>query len=163
MTRVNFALFYLMLIRSFFFILDLAPFQVHDKNAQVNFANYIRSFEIFARASGITGQQLLKDSFLAKGGKHLQEIYFLVPESVEEPNNARAATPYDDCVNLLKAYFKKKTSRTYEKYLLHQIKQEPSEDFQSFLKKIREQVKACEFQARIDEEIVDQIVFGTAC
>lgn len=130
----------------------------------MNFGNYIRSFEIFARASGITGQQLLKDSFLVKGGKLLQEVYFLLPESVEEPNNGRTATPYDNCVSLLKAYFQKKTSRTYEKYLLRQIKQEPSEDFQSFLKKIREQVKSCEFpdQLRVNEEIIDQVVFGTS-
>lgn len=123
----------------------------------------MRSFEIFARAAGLKGQQSLKDHFLSKGGKQLQDIYFLLPEAVEQPNLNRDATPYDDCVSLLKKYFKKKTSRMYEKYVLRQIRQGQTEDFQSFLKRIREQVNNCEFdtQARVDEEILDQIVVGT--
>lgn len=142
----------------------MPPFLVNEKNAHTDFANYVRSFEIYARAYKIEGQQMMKDSFLVNAGKQLMEIYFLLPESIVEPTNVATATPYDDCIALLKAYFKKKTSRTYEKYLLRQIKQAESEEFQTFLKRIREQVKACEFlsQARIDEEIIDQIVFGTA-
>lgn len=144
-------------------ISDLPPFQPGDKNAHVQFGNYVRSFEIFARAAGIKGQQALKDNFLSKAGKPLQDVYFLLPDAKEDPETGKDATPYDDCVILLKSYFKKKTSRTYEKYLLRQIKQAQSEDFQSFLKRIREQAANCSFetQARVDEEILDQIVFGT--
>lgn len=79
----------------------------------------MRSFEIFARANGIEGQQKLKDSLLAKGGGQLQEIYFLLPGSIKEPQTSSNARPYDDCVKLLQAYFKPHTSKTYEKYRLN--------------------------------------------
>lgn len=149
-----------------FWFSDIEPFLPSDNNA-AGFDKYIRNFEINARAAKITNQQALKDNLLGRGGKFLQETYFLLPDSVEKPEEVeqnQKGTAYDDCVKLLKVYFKKQTSKTYEKYLLRQIKQGSGEEFQDFLKRIRTQVQTCDFkdQARIDEEILDQIVFGTS-
>lgn len=142
------------------FFSGLEPFLVHNQS-HTNFNNYVRSFEIYARAAKIQSQQDLKDNFLAKGGQQLRDVYFLLPGSVVEPD--KKGKPYDDCIKVLKKYFKSQTSSIYEKYMLRQIVQGADEDFQTFLMRIREQASRCEFrsQRRIDEEILDQIVFGT--
>lgn len=151
------------------FIADVAridQFHIPSGNSHVDFDKYIRGFEIFARANGIKGQQRLKDTLLAKGGKQLQEIYFLLPDAVSTPASETdaAAKPYDNCVGLLKEYFKAQTSKPYEKYLLRKVVQGGNEDFQSFVQRIRQQANRCGFKdkERTEEEIVDQIIFGTS-
>lgn len=91
----------------------LDPFLLPKGNSQVDFGKYIRAFEIYCRANGIKGQQRLKDTLLAKGGKQLQETYFLLPDAIDEKDVV--TTPYDDCVKLLKDHFKSQTSKPYEK------------------------------------------------
>lgn len=114
----------------------------------MDFGKYIRGFEIFCRANGIKGQQRLKDTLLAKGGKQLQDIYFLLPDAVSTPASEtdKDAKPYDDCVKLLREYFKSQTSKPYEKYILRKVTQEGNEDFQSFVQKIRQQADRCGFK-----------------
>lgn len=141
----------------------LDQFRIPEERGHVDFDKYIRGFEIFARANGIKGQQKLKDTLLAKGGNQLQDIYFLLPGATVDPASSEDEKPYDECVSLLKKYFEAQTSKTYEKYMLRKVQQGSGEDFQSFLKRIRKQVERCGFKdpARIEEEVVDQVVFGT--
>lgn len=130
------------------------------------FDKYVRGFEIYCRANNIKGQQRMKDTLLAKGGKTLQEIYFLLPDAVSEPveETNQVATPYNSCVNILKEYFKSQTSKPYEKYMLRKVLQGGNEDFLTFVKRIRLQVDKCAFKdkERVEEEVVDQIIFGTS-
>lgn len=100
-------------------------FHLPERNEHVDFDKYIRSFEIYGRANNIKGQQRLKDTLLAKGGKQLQEIYFLLPGAVSAPasDEDAQAKPYNDCVDLLKEYFKSRTSKPYEKYMLRKVTQ----------------------------------------
>lgn len=85
-----------------------------------DFDKYIRGFEIYCRANGIKGQQKWKDTLLAKGGKRLQKMYFLLLDAVSVlvDDDNKNAVPYDNCVKLLKDYFKAQTSKPYEKYML---------------------------------------------
>lgn len=72
----------------------------HKRRNAAGFEKYVRDFEIEARATNVTCQQTLKNNFLRRAGWWLQEVYFLLPEAVVEPEvvaeNGKE-TACDDC------------------------------------------------------------------
>lgn len=106
----------------------------------MDWLNWKRSFEIYARAQNVDCQQRKKDLLLHMGGSNLQNTYFLLPGAVEgtEPEFEQ---PYLKCIQLLDDFYAPRLNRQHEAYLLQQIQQRPDEKFDSFVQRIRAQLE----------------------
>lgn len=128
--------------------------------SRVEWREWKRSFEIYARAQEITTEQRRKDLLLSLGGPKLMSTYFLLPGSVEgtEPEFEQ---PYLKCVTLLDEFFAPKLNRQHEAFLLRSINQEREEKFDDFVQRIRAQIAKCDFTSEVAElMIVLQILSG---
>lgn len=64
-------------------------------------------------------------------------------------------------IETLKNHFAPKKNKVFERFKFHRIRQQPEENFDNFLQRLRKQAKNCSFEpTHIDEFILDQIVIG---
>lgn len=149
---------------TFSLILDhgtIGKFRPGPDSSRVDWINWKRSFDIYARAKNVKSQQKLKDLLLHCGGPDLQSTYFLLPEATEEIQ-PDAARPYDSCIRLLDEFYAPKLNKQHETYLLRTIQQKADEKFDSFLQRIRSQCDKCEFPRETAElMIILQLIEGT--
>lgn len=135
-------------------------FQPGKDSSRVDWRNWKRSFEIYARSQVIEGQQRKKDMLLSLGGPMLQSTYFLLPGAVEE-TEAEHEQPYLKCITLLDEFYAPKLNRQHEAYLMRSIVQDQEEKFDSFVQRIRAQVEKCDFpKGTADLMTVLQILSG---
>lgn len=148
-------------------------FKIDDGNCAIDWQNWLRSFEIFARANQIEAAILKKDWLLHFAGPKVQSIYFnLTSEIKEEEEEAERCgplitgfvpfqrDPYTEMVATLQKFFAPKRNLSYERHVFRKMKQEKSERIDSFVMRLRTQAERCEFDTSQDENIKDQITCG---
>ncbi|KYB29405.1 hypothetical protein TcasGA2_TC031970 [Tribolium castaneum] len=64
---------------------------------------------------------------------------------------------YEAAVSKLNEYFYPKQSKIYERHIFRLTKQEPGEEFEKFLVRLRNQAAKCKF-TNVEEHLIDQIV-----
>ncbi|KAK3091628.1 hypothetical protein FSP39_021345 [Pinctada imbricata] len=64
-------------------------------------------------------------------------------------------------LDALEAHFSPKTNVIYERYIFNTAEQLPNENFDTYLCRLRELSKSCQFGAIVDEMLRDKIVIGT--
>lgn len=138
----------------------MGSFQPGPDSSRADWKSWKRSFEIYARAKGITSEQRLKDLLLHKGGHKLQSAYFVLPGAVSEAV-ADTEKPYTNCIKLLDALYAPRLNRQHEAYNFFRLRQNADERFDSFLHRLRAQAERCEAGTRtLDWMMVIQIITG---
>ncbi|KMQ92700.1 hypothetical protein RF55_7276 [Lasius niger] len=119
----------------------------------VRWEKWKRAVEIFLLASNITDPPKQKATLLHCGGLTLQEIYYNLPESCTASEKDKNV--YADTIKQLDEYFFPQSSKVYERHF-RLIKQEPQEQFDKFILRLRNQAAKCGFN-NIEEHLIDQI------
>lgn len=131
------------------------PFDCAEGSCAVEWENWLRGFELFASASGITYDNK-KKWLLHYAGPKVQSIYFNLPSDSSRKRRS-ARTWYRRAVAKLTDYFTPKGNTSYERHIFRKMSQQKDERIDSFVMRLRVQANRCEFGSRTDENIKDQV------
>lgn len=145
------------------------PFNYDTKaeNSGLEWQKWLKSLEIMFRACRIEDDNWKKDLLLHFVGPSVQQIYETLPElpgsDMRGPlTNIDRYTPnmsaFEEAVAKLNDFFLPKKSSTFERHLLRQMNQQPGENFDAFMVRLRLQAERCDFGDRMEENIKDQII-----
>lgn len=149
-------------------------FKVDDTNCATEWRNWLRGFEIFAKANKIEDNETKRDWLLHFAGLQVQNIYFNLPQEPEVEIEQRCGPlaagyvpftkdPYSNTVIKLESFFAPKQNISYERHVFRKMKQEKTERIDSFVMRLRIQANKCEFYEKLDDNIKDQITSGCEC
>ena len=113
---------------------------------------WLRDFDTFILASGITDAKRQRALLLYQAGPRVREIFAQLPETGNEDDFDRAKQTLTD-------YFEPQKNKRYEVYRFRETKQGERETLDGFHTRLRNMAKTCEFA---DEtfEIEEQIIIG---
>lgn len=145
-------------------------------NCAVEWMNWMRSFEIFRKATTSVSAGLQPDwcsILLYHAGPKVQQVYASLESAEpqrgeeEEVNHGPLAgayllpdDPYQTMVKKLTDFFAPKRNKTIERHIFRNMKQYESENISMFVMRLRQQAERCEYEERVDEFLKDQITEG---
>jgi hypothetical protein len=135
---------------------------VLDSNAQNmsnNWKRWKRCFELFVSTMGISDDKRKKAMLLFYAGMDVQDIFYAQPDHDEVPSGKNE---YEHAMSILDNYFTPQVNPFYERHVFRQIRQKPGENLDTFVTRLRQQAKLCEFGSKEDEAICDQIIESCA-
>lgn len=147
-------------------------FNLDDGNCASDWQNWLRSFELFAKANRMEDASTKKDWLLHFAGPKVQEVYFNLPsikgeEKVETRCGPLASgyipfqnDPYEEVVKVLDGFFAPRKNVTFERHIFRQTNQKPNERIDSYVMRLRMQGNRCDFSDQLDANIKDQITSG---
>ncbi|KAL4721262.1 hypothetical protein ACJJTC_005151 [Scirpophaga incertulas] len=119
---------------------------------------WLRALEIYLLAAGIDTAAKKRATLLHMGGTALQEIYYNIPGAhILDCDVTDTSDVYKTAIDKLNEYFLPKQSRVYERHLFRLLRQEPSEKFDKFLVRLRQQSRKC-FFTNEENNLIDQII-----
>nr|CAI5850825.1 unnamed protein product [Callosobruchus analis] len=118
-------------------------------------AKWKRALGIYLDAANIDNPSKKKATLLHVGGLGIQEIYYNLPGAHVEPTEDNDV--YEIALRKLEKYFAPKQSKVYERHIFRLLKQEPTEKFEKYLVRLRNQAEKCKY-TNPEENIIDQIV-----
>nr|CAI5867977.1 unnamed protein product [Callosobruchus analis] len=114
-----------------------------------------RALGIYLDAANIDNPSKKRATLLHVGGLGIQEIYYNLPGAHVEPTEDNDV--YEIAIRKLEEYFAPKQSKVYERHIFRLLKQEPTEKFEKYLVRLRNQAEKCKY-TNPEENIIDQIV-----
>lgn len=147
------------------------PFEVKldDGNCAVDWANWLRGFEIFLKANEVKKKFVKRDLLLHYAGPKVQDIFFNLPEEEQQDQPrgplANAFIPfkrdaYVEVVAKLQKFFAPKKNLSYERHMFRGLTQKSEERIDAFIMRLRIQANRCDFGDQLNENLKDQIVSG---
>ena len=109
---------------------------------------WVKSFEYYIAASGITEKKQQRAILLHLAGPEVQDIF----ETLEDTGN-----DLDTAITKLTAYFEPRKNIPFERHNFRQTKQLQGETIEQFAIRLKHQVKFCEYSSP-DDMIRDQII-----
>lgn len=131
------------------------PFDFKEDSCATDWKNWLRGFELFADASGMSNEKK-KSWLLHYAGAKVQSIYFNLPSSSRESRRS-AKYQYRKAVEKLTDHFAPKQNTSYERHVFRKMSQRKDERIDTFVMRLRIQADRCEFGSRVDENIKDQV------
>ncbi|XP_053384619.1 uncharacterized protein K02A2.6-like [Mercenaria mercenaria] len=128
------------------------PFKVLGQNTNLSstWDNYMKRFEYYLSASGITKDEQKKALLLHLGGEEIQDIY-------ETMTCDR--TTYQNTVDALTRYFNPKKNIAYERHIFRQASQEQHETIDNFIIRLKKLAVTCDYpDGSANDMIRDQVV-----
>ena len=128
------------------------PFKVlgEQTNLSRSWENYVKRFEYYISASGVTKDEQRKALLLHLCGEEIQDIF----ETFVDPGNS-----YKDTVEKLTEYFNPKKNIAYERHIFRQAQQEHEETIDNFVIRLKKLSVSCEYpDGSVNDMIRDQVV-----
>ena len=113
---------------------------------------WLRDFDTFLLASGITDAKRQRALLLYQAGPRVREIFAQLPETGAEDD-------FDLAKQTLTDYFEPQKNKSYEVYYFRETKQGERETLDGFHARLRNMAKTCEF-ADATFEIEEQMIIG---
>lgn len=143
-------------------------FDTDDSGNSSKWKNWIRGFEIFAKANKIEDDNNKLNWMLHCAGQKVQNIFYTLPDLVIETRRGPLAsgfTPfetneYSEAVLKLQNFFEPKRNTSFERHVFRKMKQNEKERIDAFVVRLREQAERCDFEEQLEENIRDQITSG---
>ena len=106
------------------------PFRVIGQNTNLSklWDTYVKRFNYYIQAAGITKDERKKALLLHLGGEEIQDIY----ETLDCENS------YADAVEALTQYFNPKKNIAYERHVFRQAKQNNDETVDNFVIRLKQ-------------------------
>ena len=128
------------------------PFKVLGQNTNLSSAwnNYIKRFEYYLSASGVTKEEQKKALLLHLAGEEVQDIFETLGEDY---------VTYKDAKDALTSYFEPKKNVSYERHNFRQATQEPHETVNNFIVSLKKLAVTCESPDGSENDMIrDQVV-----
>lgn len=117
---------------------------------------WFRSFEIYIMAKNITGNDRKKALLLHHAGEQVQDIWFTLNESSQEP--AEGDNIYNVCKDALMNYFSPKGNHTFQRHILRSMGQNEGESISHYIARLRTQSVNCGLEQYNDTLVIDQLI-----
>ncbi|XP_035916265.1 uncharacterized protein LOC118513961 [Anopheles stephensi] len=129
-----------------------------------------RSCEIVLELKQTESQHEKLLFMLARGGRGLQRIYYnlapvvgeVVPDPPKPPMAPKEIPEYDNAVQRLNAFFIGKRNERVELEVFRALKQKLDEPVNRYMLRLQTQARSCDFGAREEKEILQQITVGAS-
>ena len=134
--------------------INVTPITVFDPHGDQStvfqkWQRWIRSFTLYADASGITDAKQKRQLLLHCAGQQTQDIFFTFdPEPAD----------YEEAKKKLEEYFKPAKNLPYQRHIFRQAKQKDGETMAQFVTRLRQLAVDCEFGTDNDDFIRDQVI-----
>ena len=128
------------------------PFKVLGENTNIarSWELYIKRFEYYLTASGITKDDQKKAMLIHLAGEEVQDIY----ENLNDVGES-----YKNTVEALTNYFKPQKNSAYERHLFRKMKQEDTETIDNFIIRLKKMSVSCEFPDNSANDMIrDQVI-----
>lgn len=144
-------------------------YNAHASDSAIEWMNWVRGFELFAKASKIEDDAEKCSSLLHYAGPKVQKIFFNLPPLTDEENKKGPLiggygffnrSEYDEAIMKLDNFFAPKRNATYERHVFRQMKQEADERIEIYAMRLRTQAERCGFGEQLEGNIKDQITEG---
>ena len=128
------------------------PFNCHGDPSTVSqkWEKWKKAFEYFLTASGINDDGRMKAVLLHMAGRETQVVY--------ETLNVAAGATYTQAMTALNNHFTETRNVTFERTQFRNAKQRSDESIDEFITRLRKLSEHCEYGARQDTEIRDQLI-----
>ena len=110
---------------------------------------WLRSFELYADASGCTDGKQKRQLLLHSAGIETQDIFFTFEPQPED---------YDSAARALTKYFKPAKNLPYVRHIFRQAKQSDCESVAQYVTRLRQLAKDCDFGNETADFIRDQVI-----
>lgn len=141
-------------------------FNVHAGNVGVRWQKWIKRFNNFLTASGITCDERKEALLLHCIGEEIFDLFSSLPEPPQQidptTNNPIQISKYDKAILKLNKHFSPQVNIEYEIYNFRQAKQQETETMDEYYARLLKLSTECGF-ADTDREIKSQIIQGTTC
>lgn len=147
-----------------------APFDynAHASDNAIEWTNWVRGFELFAKANKIDDNDEKCSLLLHFAGPKVQKIFFNLPPVPNDTKPGPLAegygcfqrSEYDGAVLRLDGFFAPKRNTTYERHVFRQMKQDSDERIEIFAMRLRTQAERCDFGDQLESNIKDQLTEG---
>ena len=119
---------------------------------------WLRGFTYFAGGkANLQNAARKKNEVLYRAGSGVQDIFENLT-IVPPPEGQEGDDVYQQTVRTLDAYFRVQENAAYERHVLRQLRQEPGEDVDSFVLRLRKQARNCGYgQAELEFAVRDQL------
>lgn len=142
-------------------------FETDGRNCSIEWRNWLRGFEIYARLNKIKKGKDKRDWLLHFAGPKVQNVFFSLPDEGNKSDDAYmdGSPPlkkrvYDEAVAKLETFFAPKQNPRFERHVFRKLKQENNERIDMFILRLRTQAEKCNFNDQLEENIKDQITAG---
>ena len=128
------------------------PFDPHSEPSSVSqrWKKWVKSFELFAAASGCTDDSQKRQLFLHCAGGDVQDIFDTLADTGDS---------FGDAKNGLDNYFIPQTNTTYNRHQFRKEKQREGETIAQYVTRLRRLAADCGFQTdHVSEFIRDQVI-----
>jgi hypothetical protein len=124
-----------------------------------------KSFEYYVIGRGIKEDERKKALLLHCAGPEVQEIFDTLPQITEEDAmfqgvGAPDFTHYLAAMTMLDRKFMPQANESYERHKFRRKTQKEEETVKQYIVRLKGQAVLCNFCARIEEDIRDQVVDG---
>lgn len=124
-----------------------------------------KSFEYYVQARGIQEPARKKALLLHCAGPAVQDIFDTLAEVEEDDEmfTAEGAPDYNEYIaalTMLDRKFLPQVNESYERHRFRRMKQTEDETVEQYIVRLKYQASLCNFGARIDDDIRDQVIDG---
>jgi len=135
---------------------DLSPvtaFSLKEETHNVGsrWKKWVSAFGLYITSKGVTSDKQKQAILLHSAGVDVQDVFFTLVGEDE-------AKSYADTLKLLNEHFIPKSNIPFERHVFRRIEQGSAETMDSFVCRLRQQARNCEFGTMEDDYIRDQIV-----
>lgn len=143
-------------------------FETDDSGNIGKWKNWIRGFEIFAKACKIEDNDEKLNWMLHCAGQKVQNIFHTLPDIDAEEKRGPLASgfvpfdtnPYNEAILKLNNFFEPKRNTSFERHVFRKMKHNDKERIDAFIVRLREQAERCSFDDQLEGNIKDQVTSG---
>lgn len=127
-----------------------------DTNMEKRWKDWIQQFNWYSTAVQLQRKapEIQAATLMSSLGLEAAEIFNTFNLTEQEETNVTVIK------QRFTAYFTPRTNITYERYMFNRLHQEENESFDSFITKLKTQIKKCNFGEISDSLLVDKIIIG---
>jgi hypothetical protein len=130
----------------------IQPFSVHEdlNTVRQRWKRWREGLEFYMAASAITEKSQKRAVLLHLAGEEVQAIFATLENTGDD---------YATALDKLNTYFEPKHNLSYDRHVFRQLGQEQGETVNTFVTRLREAVKSCEFDKYSNPDAIkDQII-----
>ena len=131
-----------------------APFSTTSSRASTAWTKWMRQFNYYVTAAGITDSGQKKALLLHTAGPEVQDLF----ETLTIPAAADGQTDYDLAFGALTTYFSPTPNIAFERHQFRQAAQRTDESVDDYCTRLKALAASCGFSGQMDEHIRDQFV-----
>lgn len=129
----------------------IPPYTITGPSSGNRWDRWLKSFDLFVMASGITNEPQKKALLLHYAGVDVQDIFYAFSQETQDKGFA-------DTKKALTDHFEPKKNTTFERHIFRQATQQADETISTFVTRLKTIARGCNYGDLHDDMIKDQVI-----